>query len=252
MRIAVTQPNFLPWLGYFELLDHIDLFIALDDVQLTRRTFMTRNRLFDHQGKVAWISEQIAACPRDTAMNRAMISQATPWWEDLARRLGLSYGAHPFWPWLSEHLVPALVPKAAETVAAYNLRLIVLFCELAGVRSPDWALASALRPYRADETPEDRMLALCHQIGATEYCNFAKGVEIGLYRPAAFAAQGVALLRQDYQHPQYPQYRDQAFQPYLSLMDALACLGPGHTAEVLRHGRRWRRMTEHEEAATPC
>jgi hypothetical protein len=54
MRLAITQPNFMPWLGYFELLDYVDVWVSLDNVQLSRGSFVLRNRVRRPDGAVEW------------------------------------------------------------------------------------------------------------------------------------------------------------------------------------------------------
>ena len=59
-RVALMQPTFLPWLGYFALADAVDLFVFLDDFQFGRRTFGQRNRLFVAGDRVDWVSVPVA------------------------------------------------------------------------------------------------------------------------------------------------------------------------------------------------
>src|SRR3990172_6219858 len=47
LRVAITKPTYLPWLGYFALMDACDTFMLLDDVQFEKRSWMQRNRLYD-------------------------------------------------------------------------------------------------------------------------------------------------------------------------------------------------------------
>jgi len=49
---AIMQPTFLPWIGYFDLIDQVDLFVFYDDVQLTRRSWQVRNRIKSQNGEL--------------------------------------------------------------------------------------------------------------------------------------------------------------------------------------------------------
>ena len=56
MKIAVNQPNYIPWLGYFDLIDTVEKFIFLDDVEYTRNSVISRNRISNEAGKSRWLS----------------------------------------------------------------------------------------------------------------------------------------------------------------------------------------------------
>lgn len=53
--VAIMQPTFAPWLGYFDLLDRVDVFVLLDDVQLSRQSFQTRNRIQGSSPVPRWV-----------------------------------------------------------------------------------------------------------------------------------------------------------------------------------------------------
>ena len=81
---AIMQPTFLPWLGYFNLIHRADTFVFLDDVQLDKRSWQTRNRLFTGQ-KANWVSCPIQKTKRDTLICNALISNDTKWKEKLIK-----------------------------------------------------------------------------------------------------------------------------------------------------------------------
>mgnify|MGYP003673285513 CR=1 FL=1 len=242
MRIAVTQPNFLPWLGYFELLDRVDCFVALDDVQLVRGSFTVRNRVRSANGAPRWMTLAVARCSHTTPLNRALVSRDRPWWADILRALDSAYGAAPHWDWLRSWLAQALPPRPAETVIDYNLRLLHDLADMTGSAPARWYKASEL--VSADNTGDqaERLIAICRKLGASDFLNFRKGIDIGLHRPEFFAAHGIDLWRQDYNHPRYSQ-GDAEFVDRLSVIDLLAHAGPEEAGAIIRSGRAWTVMT---------
>jgi hypothetical protein len=88
-------------------------------------------------------------------------------------------------------------------------------------------------------SPQDKILSLLRHFDADTYCNFAGGVDAGLYDAAAFAQRGVALERQAYDHPTYSQHGG-GFEPFLSVVDLLFEAGE-EALEIIRSGRRWER-----------
>ena len=88
MRVAITQPTYLPWLGYFDLLDQVDVWVCLDNVELSRRSVVRRNRVKVGDGKAAWLSVELAGYHRGMRIDAALVDSApfgvdTP--ADLAR-----------------------------------------------------------------------------------------------------------------------------------------------------------------------
>ena len=83
---AIMQPTFLPWLGYFNLISKVDTFVFLDDVQLDKRSWQTRNRLFTGQ-TVNWVSCPIQKTSRDTLICDVDISQNTEWKNKLIKTI---------------------------------------------------------------------------------------------------------------------------------------------------------------------
>lgn len=239
MRIAITQPNYLPWLGYFDLLDSVDCFVALDDVQLVRRSFIVRNRVLSPAGGPRWLSLPVVRCPQKTPLNRALVSHEPSWWDGTLQALDAAYRLAPHWPWLRGTLVEVLRPGPAESVADYNLRLLAHLCTLLGCSPAPWYRSSEIAGRDGFATSEDHIIAICGHLGAHEYFNFRKGVEIGLYEPARFASNGLRLWGQDYSHPTYGQAPGQPFTSQLSIVDLLAWQGPERALAIIRAGRCW-------------
>lgn len=250
MRVAVTQPNYLPWLGYFELLDQVDVWVSLDNVDLPRRSFVVRNRVKLLDGSPTWLSLRVASCPRGTSIRDARLADrefATRHLRVLRENYREARFLDAHMGWLDGMLIPC-----ETSVAAYNERVVRALAERLGVGFA-FRRASQLVPDLRGTAQEKifRVLdALETEAGGgwaddlpdgaarvTAYHNFATGVEEGLYRAADFADRGVRLLKQAYDHPAYLQ-TGADFLPYLSVVDVLLNMGPD-ALEVIRKGRRW-------------
>ncbi|MTI08305.1 WbqC family protein [Curvivirga aplysinae] len=247
MKIAITQPVFLPWLGFFDLLDTVDLFVLLDDVQLSKRSFMVRNRILDTTGTSKWASLAIQNCPQKTLMNVALISQENEWWAKLLKRLDASFINAPHWPSLRQDIQAMLKPLPNETVAKYNWRLINFLCEKIGIyRAKPWVWSSQLSSMgtatsymSSHATAEDKIIGICTHLGASSYYGFQGGIEKKLYSAKNFAASGISLYKQMYSHPIYPQATRKEFISHLSILDLLAHQGMEGAVDVIRSGRNW-------------
>jgi hypothetical protein len=235
VRVAVTQPNFLPWLGYFDLLDAADLWVSLDNVQLTRRSFVVRNRVRLLDGRQRWLTVALVASSRDVTIAKARLASGD-WWRGLWNVIAANYRHCPLYPRYADWLQDLLRPRDDEVVLArYNERIIAELAAELQIRY-EFARSSDIAPV-LEGSAQEKILTVLSSLPVTQYLNFARGVDVGLYDPTAFAERGIQLLKQDYQHPHYAQ-GDGEFASHLSVVDALLHLGP-RTTPALRTGSRW-------------
>jgi hypothetical protein len=236
MRIAVTQPSFMPWLGYFELLDYVDIWVSLDNVQLSRGSFVLRNRVRRPDGAVDWISVSIPRkCPLQTSIKDAPVS-SNGWQERIIRRVESYYRGAPFHEHFGTRVAELLSSNTdVAGVAALNETIIHELSSWLGIEY-EFHRASDLEP-TLEGSPQEIVLSLANHFDADTYCNFAGGVDAGLYDAAAFAQKGMTLEKQAYTHPTYQQHAG-GFEPFLSIIDLLFETG-GEALEIIRSGRRW-------------
>jgi len=182
--IAVMQPYFIPYAGYFRLFQASDLFVIYDCVQFPRRGWVHRNRLIDARGMNRWLTLPLAKAPRDV----------------LIRDLRFSPNAHEI---LDERLRPFRLATEDRDVqeilvamrdvsgspVSYLERLLEQVVRYLAfpwrvMRSSALGIPAALRG-------QDRILEIARQLGATDYVNTPGGG--GLYGVDAFAEAGVQL-----------------------------------------------------------
>jgi hypothetical protein len=108
VKIAIHQPNFLPWPGYFYKMSLCDVFVFLDDVQINRRSYTQRVKI-RHQsisGKDRWLSVPIKKHPEKTLINHIQIDPSKKWTENHWKILQNTYRNAPNWdiysPWMKE------------------------------------------------------------------------------------------------------------------------------------------------------
>lgn len=236
MRVAVTQANYIPWLGYFDLLDQVDLWVNLDNVQVVSRSFMVRNRIRLLSGEPKWLSASVAKAPRETNACEASLSGGG-WHESHLNAIRENYRHAPFidryLPWLADILRPR---DDAATLASHNERIIKELMANLGVTC-HVTRSSELVP-SLEGSPQEKMLAVLARTEATSLWNFQRGVDLGLYDATQLNAEGIELVKQEYEHPSYRQLAE-PFLPYLSVIDLM--LNEGDQAlEIIRSGSRWK------------
>ena len=95
--VVITQPTYLPWLGYFEQMARADTFVFLDTVQFVPRSWQCRNRLRGANFQPFWLSVPVARHERETPLKDIRISADQPQWKDKhLRSIHHHLGATPY------------------------------------------------------------------------------------------------------------------------------------------------------------
>jgi len=182
--IAIMQPYFYPYAGYFRLFSRADLFVIYDCVQFPRRGWVHRNRLTAADGSLQWLTLRLAYAPQETAIRdmRLEAGAMTQLTEDLQRFPTLA-GAPP----ADLAALPLLVGTGdLVDYLASNLQTALdrLSIQCPMRRSSELAIDPSLRG-------QARILAIARELGATRYLNSPGGRD--LYDERAFRESGIAL-----------------------------------------------------------
>lgn len=222
--VVITQSNYLPWRGYFDLLRSADEVILLDSVQYTRRDWRNRNRIKTPSGSV-WITVPVEAKGRyHQAIDETLVSD--PSWADTHRRaIDLAYRRAPHHGEVAGWLDALLAGVAAEpSLSRINEALLRALCAHLGVTTPIRRCTDLLdREAMREMDPTERLVRLADAAGATRYLS---GPAAKAYLdPAAFAARGIEVAWMSYAgYPDYPQLWG-AFEPQVSVVDLLFNVG---------------------------
>ena len=185
-RVAVMQPYFLPYAGYFRLFHEADEFVIFDCVQFPRRGRVHRTEIPGSGAEPAWLTLPLAHQPRETLIRDLSFAPGAraAFDERLERVRWLREGHGPAAARIIEHLYAPL-----DDVVDYLESGLRLVCELLGL-SCDVTRSSSIGIPSSTRGP-DRVLAVALARGATRYVNAPGGV--GLYDPAAFRQHGIEL-----------------------------------------------------------
>ena len=232
------QPTYLPWMGYFDLIDQSDVFVFLDSVAFSGRSWQQRNRILTKDGPL-WLTVPVRQAS-GTRICDVAIDNTQSWAKKHSTSVERSYRRSPYWDLLAAALGEAY-GREWDLLAELDIYLIESLGEQLGVSA---------RFERATHLPATKgakggaLLEICLELGATTYLSPPGSFDY-LHADAGFSAHGIDLVFQHFEHPAYPQSRDE-FVPYLSVVDLIANTGPG-AAEVIRSGRRPARTVEEME-----
>jgi hypothetical protein len=191
--IAVMQPYFIPYAGYFRLFAASDLFVVYDCVQFPRRGWVHRNRLADRGGTERWLTLPLQKAPRDVLIRDLRFAPDGA--ALFARRL------RPF-PLLAAGGDLAPVMEALHDARGLPVDYIVRLLEriVAYLGLPWRVMRSSALDLPPSLRGQDRILEIARRLGARRYVNASGGRS--LYDAAAFEGAGVELrFLRDYPGP---------------------------------------------------
>ena len=236
MIVAAHQPNFIPWLGYFDKMRKADLFITVDHVQLERQSYQNRVRIKTGAGP-RWITVPVVQESRAERIMDKRIDNSRrgrfQWTRKMFLTLKYAYESAPFFR-SYEPAVREIFDARWERLSDLNARFIELCRGALGVRTP-MLNSSALR---INGSKSEMILNMCREVGAEAYLS-GSGASRGYLDLAAFERAGIRVIWQDFAHPRYRQYPAcREFVPKLSALDLIFNCGP-ESREIL-HGARAR------------
>lgn len=226
--LAIMQPTFLPWAGYFALIDRVDRFVLLDDVQFDKRSWQQRNRIKTANGSLWLTVPVLTKGRRDQTILQAQIQPDARFSETALKTLEHAYGKAPYFAPVMERIAPAFA-SAEEGLCALNIALIEALCDLMGLKAD--LVRSSATPVTS--TKAQRLADLCMAHGARRYLS-PPGSKDYLDGDPALSEAGVELAYFSYTHPQWPQLHG-GFEPYMSALDLVMNALPDALA-ILRSG----------------
>jgi hypothetical protein len=213
MRLAIMQPYFLPYIGYWQLMASVDVFVVYDNIKYTKKGWINRNRmLVNGQDKIFTLplkgdSDHLDVVQRELAGDF-----------DRRKLLNQFAGAYRRAPYFEQTwpLLETVIQYGDNNLFRYILHSIEQLCSYLGIGTR--IQVSSGIPIDHSLKAQDKVLAICEALGATTYINAIGGTE--LYDGEVFANRGVELRFIKARPFEYPQF-GAAFVPWLSIVDVL-------------------------------
>ena len=213
MKLAIMQPYFLPYIGYFQLIAAVDLFIVYDNIKYTKKGWINRNRMLQN-GKDALFSLPLkSGSDYLDVRDRELAADFNR--EKLLKQIADAYRRAPCFSRVFP-LIEGIVRHEDNNLFKFIHHSIIRVCDYLGIAttikvSSDMAIDHGLKS-------QDKVLALCVAAGADSYTNAIGGMD--LYSRDAFRGRGVELNFIRSRPFDYPQYGNE-FIPWLSIMDVM-------------------------------
>lgn len=231
-KVAIVQSSYIPWKGYFDLLNSVEEFILFDDMQYTRRDWRNRNKIKTPTGP-RWLTIPVRVRGRFTQRIRETEISDPRWNQEHWKTIAYNYAKAPYYQEYREFFEDLYLGTKETLLSSINSRFLTAICDLLGVQTQ----LSRSMDYHLIEGRTERLVDLCQQAGATEY--LSGPTARGYLEEALFEQAGIAVRYMDYAG--YPEYR-QLFPPFehhVSIIDLILNEGPHATSYMKSFRQIW-------------
>jgi len=226
--IGIMQPTYLPWLGFFELMQGCDQFVFLDDVQFIKKDWLQRNRIKVNENFL-WLTVPIITKGRrfqkivDSEINN-QINWASKHLKSIKFYYQKAQYFDKYFPFLEE-----IYKKRWTKLIDLNIALISFLCEQLKIKTP-YAYSSNLTGIR--EERNDRIIDICKSFDCKKMYD-AEGAR-SIIDSEKINEAGISIIFQKYDHPHYNQLHGK-FISHLSVIDLLFNEG-NNSLDIIRQG----------------
>lgn len=221
---AIHQPNFVPWIGYFHKILKSDVFIFLDHVEYTRRSFINRNRIKGPTG-AKWLTVPVSFKNKPSILV-VQINNNLDWKRNHLSTFKAFYGKAEHFEEIYS-ILEEIYEKKWVYLAEFNKALIKEISSLLDLHT-EFVDSHTLHPR---EKKMGLIIELCTKVNANIYFS-GKGA-IKYQDPKVFEEHGIKLVYQEFEHPVYPQ-RFGEFISNLSILDMLFNVGIDESKKILK------------------
>jgi hypothetical protein len=230
MRIAIMQPTYLPWAGYFDLMEQVDRFVILDDVQFSKQSWQQRNRIKTRDG-IQWLTVPVGhEIGKAARIADVEIDNTRKWRKKHFESISQNY-SRAKWVSYYKQILSDLYSVEWGSLVDLNLAFIDAIRIILEIDT-DLVVASEIA---VGGGRIEHLIEICKRTAATEYLSPIGSCQY-LGQGAEMLAAGISLRYHHYRPEPYQQLSP-PFVSHLSVIDMILNEGPG-SIEIIRRGRR--------------
>ncbi len=219
-KVAILQSNYIPWKGYFDIINMVDEFILYDDVQYTRRDWRNRNKIKIPSGS-KWLTIHVDVkgkylqSIKDTKISDLRWNQKH--WKEIVH----NYSKAKYFSEYKDVFEELYLGANDILLSNINYRFLAAICNILEIETK----MTCSMDYDLIESKTERLVDLCKQVGADEYISGPSAK--GYIDEDMFEKEGISLSYMDYSgYPEYPQLFP-PFEHAVSIIDLIFNEGPG-------------------------
>ena len=212
MIVAVHQPQYLPWLGYFDKIDRADIFVLLDNVQFKKNEWQNRNKIKTAQGW-QWLTVPVMY-KYPQLITEVMINNRVTWQRKQRQAILSNYKKALHYERLEEFF-EYIFSSSWQFISQLNMEAVKRLVKILGIDTPLY-IASGLGEFPQD--PDERLIAITKYFDSDTYLAGTGGREyMDLDK---YSKSGIEVIFQDFKHPVYSQIFGD-FEPFMSVIDLI-------------------------------
>ncbi len=213
MKLGIIQSNYIPWRGYFDFIDDVDMFIYYDDAQYRRHDWRNRNKIKTANG-LSWLTVPVIfSLNNTTTIENAKIDYTKRWQDKHIESIRQSYSKAPFYEQFSEGFFNIL-RCGFQTISQLNVSINNWIMQQLEITTQ----IRMSSEFKAVGSKTDRLIDLLQKAGATSYVSGPAAKDY--LEVAKFKAAGIGLEYKVYEYNQYHQLHGR-FESNVSVLDLL-------------------------------
>ena len=227
MKIAIMQPYFVPYIGYFQLINAVDKFVIYDNIKYTKKGWINRNRILV-DGKDEYITLPIRKDSDYLDVDQRKLADS--FIDDknkILRKLAHAYQKAPHYKTVYA-LMEWILEKPENNLFEFIYKSVVEICKFLDINT-SFVVSSTL-PVDHELKSQDRVIAICKALKTTTYINPPGGME--LYSKDTFKENDIALEFLQPAPIRYTQFKND-FIPSLSIIDVMMFNSPEEIKNLL-------------------
>lgn len=215
MIITIHQPEYLPYIGFFQRALKSDVFIILDDVGYQKNGFINRNKIKTAQGE-QWITIPVKGRSPNIKINEVFINNQTDWQKKQWKTISLNYEKASYFKKYARFFEDVF-NKKWEKISDLDVYLIENLIKILGART----IIKKSSELNAKGKGTERLINICKGLGADTYLS-GPGNDEHKVEAKKFEKENIKVEIQEFDNPKYSQlFINKGFLPYMSIIDLL-------------------------------
>jgi len=216
VKVGLIQSNFIPWKGYFDFIDDVDLFIYHDDLQYTKGDWRNRNKIKTEKG-TSWITVPVLYKNTHQLICDTNIDYSQDWISKIISKIQHNYKRSPFFDVYANDFFSIFKNKFL-TISELNIHINDWIMKILGINT-NIKISYDLNPV-GNKT--DRIIDILLKVGADRYLSGPSA--INYLESDKFLNFGIALEFKSYEYMEYPQQFGK-FEPNVTILDLIFNVG---------------------------
>ena len=219
---VISQSNYIPWKGYFQMIAKADIFVFYDNVSFTSRDWRSRNKIFTKDGEL-WLTIPVGS-NRGKNIDEVDLPNGK-WKTKHLESIKRAYSKFPYYEDVKEIIDPIFFERAVDNLSLFNQKLIKSFCKYLEIDTKFYN-ASDLG---IDGNRVEKLIKICKKLGADTYIS---GPAAKNYIKNEFDDSGINLQWMEYGPFEEYEQNGSEFSHYVSIIDTIARLGKGSIEHI--------------------